>query len=62
MRVLNQMDRFSLSKEVAVDVLGDQAGQFAQSMDDMVAKHNQYIRNEGTDLPEVEEWQWTPLR
>ena len=62
MRVLNQMDRFSLSKEVAGDVLGDQAGQFAQSMDDMVAKHNQYIRNEGTDLPEVEEWQWTPLR
>jgi len=41
---------------------GAQAGQFAQSMDDMVAKHNQYIRNEGTDLPEVEEWQWTPLR
>jgi len=31
-------------------------------MDDMVAKHNAYIREVGTDLPEVNAWQWKPLK
>ena len=31
-------------------------------MDDMVAKHNQYIRDEGTDLPEVNAWQWKDIK
>jgi xylulose-5-phosphate/fructose-6-phosphate phosphoketolase len=34
---------------------------FAQKMDDMVARHNQFIRDEGKDLPEVTNWKWSGL-
>jgi len=62
MRVLNQMDRFDLVKEAVLSLpAADQYAHIAQEMDDMVAKHNQYIRDEGTDLPEVENWQWKDL-
>ncbi|GEL13558.1 xylulose-5-phosphate phosphoketolase [Lapidilactobacillus concavus DSM 17758] len=62
MRVLNQLDRFNLSKEAALDVYGTKAAQFAQKMDDKVAYHNAYIREYGDDMPEVTEWQWEPLK
>ncbi|KRM79593.1 xylulose-5-phosphate phosphoketolase [Lapidilactobacillus dextrinicus DSM 20335] len=62
MRVVNQLDRFDLSKEAALAVYGPKAAGFAQKMDDKVAYHNAYIRDYGTDIPEVEEWQWEPLK
>lgn len=62
MRVLNQLDRFNLSKEAALDVYGTKAAEFAQKMDDKISYHNAYIREHGTDMPEVEEWQWEPLK
>ncbi|KRM09562.1 xylulose-5-phosphate phosphoketolase [Lapidilactobacillus concavus DSM 17758] len=62
MRVLNGLDRFNLSKDVAVAVYGAKAGEFAQKMDDKVAEHTAYIRSEGTDLPEVENWKWEALK
>ncbi|WP_413627838.1 phosphoketolase family protein [Fructilactobacillus vespulae] len=63
MRVLNQMDRFDLAKEVVENVpgLAESNMDFIQEMKDMVDKHNHYIRLEGTDLPEVNDWKWTPL-
>lgn len=62
MRVLNQMDRFDLVKDVVLNLPdADKYGQIAAEMDSIIAKHNQYIRNEGADLPEVENWTWKPL-
>ncbi|WP_129045634.1 phosphoketolase family protein [Companilactobacillus metriopterae] len=58
MRVVNEMDRFHLAEEIAVAVEGDGAKDFADSMEAMVDKHNKFTRDQGTDLPEVEEWTW----
>lgn len=62
MRVLNQMDRFDLVKDVVLNLPdADKYGQIAAEMDSIIAKHNQYIRDEGADLPEVENWTWKPI-
>lgn len=62
MRVLNQMDRFDLVKDVVLNLPdADKYGQIAAEMDSIIAKHNQYTRDEGADLPEVENWTWNPL-
>ena len=62
MRVLNQMDRFDLVKDIVLNLPdADKYGQIAAEMDSIIAKHNQYIRDEGADLPEVENWTWKPL-
>ena len=62
MRVLSQMDRFDLVKSVALSLPdADKYGQLVAEMDAKVAKHHQYIRDEGTDLPEVENWEWKSL-
>ncbi|MDF9841542.1 MULTISPECIES: phosphoketolase family protein [unclassified Paenibacillus] len=63
MRVLNQMDRFDLTKE-AVLSLPESAEHtaIAAEMDAMVKKHYEFIREEGIDLPEVESWVWKGLK
>ncbi|MCP0886537.1 phosphoketolase family protein [Ligilactobacillus sp. WILCCON 0076] len=62
MRVLNQMDRFDLVKSAVLSLPNaDNYGQIVAEMDNMVAKHHQFIRDAGTDLPEVENWEWKPL-
>ena len=64
MRVLNQLDRFSLAKEAVQDIPAYtvKAGYFIQRMNDTIDKHNAYIRQEGTDLPEVVDWKWEGLK
>lgn len=63
MRVLNQMDRFDLVKAVVNSLpTAQKYGQVTAQMDAMIAKHHQFIRDNGTDLPEVENWQWTPIK
>ncbi|PWF99848.1 phosphoketolase family protein [Levilactobacillus bambusae] len=64
MRVLNQLDRFDLAKEAVLDQpkYAVKGASFVQKMDDMVAKHTAYIDEVGTDLPEVENWEWKPLK
>ncbi|HAT55851.1 MAG TPA: phosphoketolase [Lactobacillus sp.] len=63
MRVLNELDRFHLAKDaINATSFAEKAGEFSQHMDDMVAKHNQFIRDEGTDLPEVNAWQWKDIK
>ncbi len=63
MRVLNQMDRFDLVKEAVLNL--PDAGKYTNivdEMDAMVKKHHQFIREEGIDLPEVENWVWEGLK
>ncbi|MFB6466376.1 phosphoketolase [Cytobacillus sp. Hz8] len=63
MRVLNQMDRFDLVKEAVMSLPNaDQYQAIAEEMEQMVTKHYHYIREEGTDLPEVENWVWKALK
>jgi xylulose-5-phosphate/fructose-6-phosphate phosphoketolase len=63
MRVLNHMDRFDLAKD-AVEMTGfaDAHADFISEMDDELAKHHTYIRDNGKDLPEVTSWQWKGLK
>ncbi|WP_379145385.1 phosphoketolase [Paenibacillus sp. sgz500992] len=63
MRVLNQMDRFDLTKEAVLSLpAADKHTAIADEMDAMVKKHYEYIREEGIDLPEVENWVWKSLK
>ena len=62
MRVVNELDRYHLSKDAAVAVYGTKAAQFAQKMDDKISYHNSYIRQTGTDMPEVTNWKWEDLK
>ncbi len=63
MRVLNQMDRFDLVKSVVKNLPNaEKYAHIVQELNGMIAKHNQYIRDEGRDLPEVENWKWEGLK
>ncbi|MDH5103265.1 phosphoketolase family protein [Lacticaseibacillus rhamnosus] len=63
MRVRNKLDRFNLVKEAVLDVptYTEQGAHLIQNMNDLLQKHHDFIREEGTDLPEVEDWKWEPL-
>lgn len=62
MRVLNQLDRFHLAKSAIQKTrLADQAGDFVAQMDHELARHHDYIREYGRDLPEVDSWRWSGL-
>ncbi|AWB45518.1 phosphoketolase [Paenibacillus sp. CAA11] len=63
MRVLNQMDRYDLVKEAVLSLPNaEKYKAITDEMDTMVQKHHAYIREEGFDLPEVENWQWKELK
>ena len=62
MRVFSEMDRFHLAQDGANAVYGEQAANFSQQMDDTLQKHHDFIRSEGKDLVEVEDWKWGPLK
>ena len=64
MRVLNELDRFHLAKDAIQNVPGyeQKAAAFVAKMDNMINKHNHYIRSEGKDLPEVTNWTWKGLK
>ncbi|KRL13976.1 phosphoketolase [Schleiferilactobacillus perolens] len=57
-RVMNELDRFHIAKDAANAVYGAAAGDFASKMDDTLAKHENYIKAHGTDMPEVNDWVW----
>ncbi|WP_028977151.1 phosphoketolase [Sporolactobacillus terrae] len=63
MRVLNHLDRFHLAKTAVMiqPAYEEKRDAFIAEMDRMIAKHHRFIRDEGQDLPEVSNWQWTPL-
>ncbi|WP_411349753.1 phosphoketolase [Paenibacillus sp. WLX2291] len=63
MRVRNELDRFSLVKAALRSLpASHDHTEIIQNMDDLLEKHHQYIRSEGTDLPEVEQWRWSGLQ
>ncbi|WDZ64171.1 phosphoketolase family protein [Paenibacillus polymyxa] len=63
MRVLNQMDRFDLVKEAVLNLPdAEKYTNIVDEMDATVKKHHQFIREEGIDLPEVENWVWKGLK
>ena len=62
MRVFSEMDRFHLAQDAANAVYGSQAAEFSAKMDETLQYHHDYIRAEGTDIPEVANWQWEALK
>ncbi|MEK4459643.1 phosphoketolase family protein [Paenibacillus sp. FSL R10-2748] len=63
MRVLNQMDRFDLVKEAVLSLPdAEKYTNIVDEIDATVKKHHQFIREEGIDLPEVENWVWKGLK
>ncbi len=62
MRILSELDRFHLAKDGAEWVYGEQAADFAQRMTETVAYHYDFIRENGYDIAEVQDWQWKPLK
>ena len=59
MRVKNEIDRYHLLKElVKILKLGSKGEMIEQYADKMLAKHDKYIRQHGTDMPQVANWKW----
>jgi xylulose-5-phosphate/fructose-6-phosphate phosphoketolase len=60
MLVLNNMDRYHLVMDVIdrVPGLARRAATLRQQMVDMRARHHEYVRRTGEDLPEVRDWAW----
>ncbi|MEU2870574.1 phosphoketolase family protein [Streptomyces olivoreticuli] len=61
MVVRNDMDRYRLVMDVIdrVPGLAVRAAGLRQEMEDVRTRHRAWIREHGTDLPEVTEWTWT---
>ena len=62
MVVRNDLDRFHLVQDVIdrVPKLGSRYAYLRQRMADRLVEHGEYIREHGTDMPTVREWQWRP--
>ncbi|MBP5167487.1 MAG: phosphoketolase family protein [Oscillospiraceae bacterium] len=60
MRVQNDLDRFHLVMDAVnhLPSLGNRGAFLIQMMKDKLARHRQYIRKYGEDMPEVREWRW----
>ena len=60
MRVRNDLDRYSLVMAAVslLPQLGNKAAYLVQHMTDKLIEHRQYIRDNGTDMPEVLSWKW----
>ena len=60
MLVLNDVDRFHLVMDVIdrVGGLGSRAAMLRQQMTDSRARHAEWIRAHGEDMPEVASWTW----
>ena len=62
MVVRNDLDRYRLVMDVIdrVPGLGVRAVAVRQAMADVRTRHHDWIREYGTDLPEVADWTWSP--
>jgi xylulose-5-phosphate/fructose-6-phosphate phosphoketolase len=63
MRVRNEIDRFHLVKAVLAQApaIAQKHADTIQKMDLLLKKHHDYIRQEGADIPEVQNWTWKGL-
>jgi xylulose-5-phosphate/fructose-6-phosphate phosphoketolase len=62
MVVMNDLDRFHLASDVAdrVPTLGSKVAYFKQFLRDKLIDHKQYVHKHGQDLPQIQEWRWSP--
>ncbi|MBY3161160.1 phosphoketolase family protein [Rhizobium laguerreae] len=60
MTVLNELDRFHLAIEAIERVPGlkEKAGEALAAFRRKLAKHHDYVREYGEDMPEVRNWKW----
>jgi xylulose-5-phosphate/fructose-6-phosphate phosphoketolase len=60
MTVVNDLDRFSLARDVIDRVPGlkTRAAHVRQMIRDLHVDHSQHIRDTGDDMPQVKEWTW----
>ncbi len=60
MVVLNDLDRFSLVRDVVdrVPAADGRAAEVRKLVEQIHAEHNTYIREHGEDLPQVKDWTW----
>lgn len=61
MRVKNELDRFHLAKEASTLVYYEKADSFTKTMDDKLQYHHDYIRENGDDIVDVQNWEWKDL-
>ncbi|WP_028125522.1 phosphoketolase family protein [Eremococcus coleocola] len=62
MRVMSEMDRFHMASDIVKAVYGDKEQAFLDQMTAKLAEHKAYIRENGQDLFEVENWTWKKLK
>ncbi|MCX2968495.1 MULTISPECIES: phosphoketolase family protein [Streptomyces] len=64
MVVRNDLDRYRLVMDVVdrVPGLADRAARVRQAMADVRTRHHAWVREHGTDLPEVTDWRWPGTR
>ena len=62
MVVRNNLDRFHLVQAVidAVPHLGAKAAYASQAMRNKLTEHTRYVHEHGVDMPEVQNWTWSP--
>ena len=58
MRVLNEIDRFHLTKAVINAINPKRYSKLIELMDTQLQKHHLYIEKYGQDMPEIRDWQW----
>ena len=64
-RVQNGIDRFNIVKTIIkkLNKKGEKELNLYKQMDSLLAKHNEYVRKYGQDIPEVRNWKWhTPKK
>ena len=61
MRVQNKIDRFSLAKDALkyLEFLGDTRANAIEYCNNKIIEHNNYIKEYGKDMPEIQNWKWT---
>ena len=62
MRVFSEIDRFHLAQDAANAAYGLDAAAFSAKMDETLQFHHDFIRENGTDIPEVANWKWETLK
>ena len=58
MRVLNEIDRFHLTKAVINAINPKRYSKLIELMDTQLQKQHLYIEKYGQDMPEIRDWQW----
>ncbi|WP_243056760.1 phosphoketolase [Nocardioides sp. SR21] len=62
MAVMNHIDRYNLAIDVLdrVPRLAATSAGAREFFKDQLIRHRQYVRTHGEDLPEIQDWEWSP--